>query len=258
MIWANRSAADEGGRRKSCSGKVAEEGVRRHRLLRNYRDSTCVQVTTCKNAGVGGKKHDKSVQKECLGKTRQRLIEAARIEFGEKGIECATTRGIADRAECNEVTLFRHFESKKKLLAAVVQDTSDEFQAICASPGEMTGDLRMDLTRFATVFTESFEVCEGMARALIGEGRRQPNLEKELIGDVLDLFHRSIGSYLTAQIQEGRVRANLRESAVAELFTATLTSGVLRHSSGISEMSPANWIEETVAIFAAGIEVSSV
>ncbi len=57
---------------------------------------------------------------EGLG-TRQRLLEAARNEFGDKGIEAATTRGIAERAGCNEVTLFRHFESKQKLLAAVVQ-----------------------------------------------------------------------------------------------------------------------------------------
>ena len=60
---------------------------------------------------------------------RQRLIEAARLEFSERGIESATTRGIAKRADCNEVTLFRHFESKQKLLAAVVQETSEEKEA---------------------------------------------------------------------------------------------------------------------------------
>ncbi len=54
----------------------------------------------------------------------QRLIEAARAEFGDKGIEAATTRGIAERAGCNEVTLFRNFESKQKLLQAVVAETS--------------------------------------------------------------------------------------------------------------------------------------
>jgi len=110
--------------------------------------------------------------------TRRRLIDAAREEFGEKGIDAATTRGIAERAGCNEVTLFRHFETKQKLLAAVVHETSDEFRSLCECREGMTGELRADLLRFATVYNSSMERCEGMARVLIGEGRRQPNLAK--------------------------------------------------------------------------------
>lgn len=184
---------------------------------------------------------------------RQRLIEAARAEFSEKGIECATTRGIAERADCNEVTLFRHFESKQKLLAAVVQGTSEEFSNLCECHGDFSGDLRVDLERFARVYNESLERCEGMARALIGEGRRRPTLCKELIGDVLEPFHRSIACYLDGRKQDGVVRMSLDTMAFAEIFTSTLMGGLLRRTSGLSGLDRDRWIREAVGILMGGI-----
>lgn len=185
--------------------------------------------------------------------THRRLLEAARAEFGEKGIEAATTRGIAERAGCNEVTLFRHFESKQKLLAAVVQETSVEFLDLCECGGDFSGDPREDLTRFARIYNESIERCEGMARALIGEGRRRPTLAKELIGDVLQPFHRSIASYLDQRKKDGLVRASLDTMAFAEVFTSTLMGGMLRRTSGLSEIDREGWIRETVNILTLGI-----
>lgn len=185
--------------------------------------------------------------------TRQRLLEAARAEFGERGIEAATTRGIAERAGCNEVTLFRHFESKQKLLAAVVQETSEHFSSICNCGADFSGEPLEDLERFARVYNESLERCEGMARALIGEGRRRPTLAKELIGDVLDPFHRSIACYLDRLKMEAKVRESLDTMAFAEVFTSTLMGGLLRRTSGLSELDRDGWIRETVEIFARGI-----
>lgn len=190
---------------------------------------------------------------EAVG-TRQRLMEAARAEFSDKGIEAATTRRIAARAGCNEVTLFRHFESKHKLLAAVVQETSGEFLAVCACGGNFSGDAREDLERFARVYNQALERCEGMARALIGEGRRRPTLAKELIGDVLEPFHRSIASYLEQRKKDGLVRADVNTSAFAEVFTSSLMGGLLRRSSGLSDLDRDGWIHETVEIFVRGIE----
>lgn len=185
--------------------------------------------------------------------TRRRLIDAATAEFSEKGIESATTRGIAERACCNEVTLFRHFESKQKLLAAVVQQTSEEFLEFCECGGNFTGDPREDLERFAGVYNQSLERCEGMARAMIGEGRRRPTLCKELIGDVLEPFHRSISDYLEQRKKDGLVRESLDTMAFAEIFTSTLMGGLLRRTSGLSVLDRDDWIRETVGILACGI-----
>lgn len=186
---------------------------------------------------------------------RQRLMAAARAEFSDKGIEAATTRGIAVRAGCNEVTLFRHFESKQKLLVAVVQETSEEFLALSECVEGFSGELMADLTRFARVYNESLERCEGMARAMIGESRRRPTLAKELIGDVLGPFHRSIADYLEQRKQAAVVRADLNTQAFAEIFTSSLMGGLLRRTSGLSDLDRDAWIRATVEIFVCGIKV---
>ena len=186
--------------------------------------------------------------------TRQRLMEAARVEFGDKGIDAATTRGIAERAGCNEVTLFRHFESKLKLLAAAVQETSEEFIAVCERMGDFSGNLREDLGHYARVYNEALERCDGMARAMIGESRRRPTLAKELIADVLDPFHRSIAIYLEQRQRAGLVRADVDPLAFAEIFTASLMGGWLRRTSGLSALDRDAWLTKSVEIFVRAIE----
>lgn len=187
--------------------------------------------------------------------TRRRLIDAARGEFSEKGIEAATTRAIAERAGCNEVTIFRHFETKQNLLAAVVQDTSDEFASYCSCREDFSGDPREDLHRFAEVYNRSLERCEGMARALVGEGRRRPTLCRELVGDVIQPFHQSIACYLDQRKAERLVREDLNTKAFAEVFTSALFGGLLRRTSGLSDFDRDAWLRETVDIFVQGIRV---
>ncbi len=186
-------------------------------------------------------------------RTRERLLEAARAEFSERGIEAATTRGIASRAGCNEVTLFRHFESKQKLLSAVVSETSADFEALCSCEDGFSGDLEEDLLRFAMVYNDSFERCEGMARAMIAASHRRPTLARELIGDVIDPFHDSIERYLEEAKRGGKVREDLRCRAFAEILTAALMGGVLRRSSHLSSFDSSTWIEETVKSLVRGI-----
>jgi len=181
-------------------------------------------------------------------------MEAARAEFSERGIEAATTRKIAERAGCNEVTLFRHFESKQKLLGAVVQETAEKFLTVCECRDAHSGDPREDLERFARVYNASLETCEGMMRAMIGESRRRPTLAKELIGDVLEPFHRSIADYLEQLQQQCKVRADLKALVFAEVFTSSLMGGLLRRTSGLSELDRDDWIRETVEVFVCGIE----
>jgi AcrR family transcriptional regulator len=55
---------------------------------------------------------------------RERILDAALDVFAEKGFAGATTRDISAKADVNEVTLFRHFDSKKGLYAAVISERS--------------------------------------------------------------------------------------------------------------------------------------
>ncbi len=223
-------------------------------MRRLNHDSACVQVITCKVFGAMTVSRSKSPPGPPAATTHQRLLDAARAEFGASGIECATTRAIAERAGFNEVTLFRHFESKQKLLEAVVQDTSEEFRELCECRENLSPDLRAALRHVAEVYSRSLERCEGMMRALIGEGRRRPQLVRELVGDVLKPLHDRIASYLDAQARAGTVRPDVRSREFAEIFTSTLMGGLLRRTSGLSEMTRDGWIEQTVELLVRGVE----
>ena len=52
---------------------------------------------------------------------REALIDAAIRVFSEAGLRGATTRRIAQEADVNEVTLFRHFKSKDDLITAALE-----------------------------------------------------------------------------------------------------------------------------------------
>jgi AcrR family transcriptional regulator len=59
---------------------------------------------------------------------REALLEAALKVFADVGTRGATTRRIAQVADVNEVTLFRHFKSKDDLLHAALQEFSRRMQ----------------------------------------------------------------------------------------------------------------------------------
>lgn len=61
-----------------------------------------------------------------------RILDAARIEFLNKGIEGASIEGIAAAAGCSKLTIYRRFGSKNELFMALVRarapDYSQRFQ----------------------------------------------------------------------------------------------------------------------------------
>lgn len=52
---------------------------------------------------------------------RQALIDAATAVFAERGYDCATTREIAERANCAEGLIHRYFTGKRGLLLAILE-----------------------------------------------------------------------------------------------------------------------------------------
>jgi len=79
--------------------------------------------------------------------TRKELLKAALKLFSENGYEGTTTKSIAEKSGVNELTLFRHFESKKNLFLACINeelDIEEELKEIHIEPSD---DLKSDLTK---------------------------------------------------------------------------------------------------------------
>jgi AcrR family transcriptional regulator len=55
-------------------------------------------------------------------KTHDRILESAEHLFATQGYERTTTKQLAEASHVAEGTLFRHFDSKKSILAAVISE----------------------------------------------------------------------------------------------------------------------------------------
>jgi AcrR family transcriptional regulator len=162
--------------------------------------------------------------------TRQRLLDAAHRVCARKGLHAATTREIADEAHVNEVTLFRHFGSREKLIAAL-------FQQSVAAQSEALGDsepdsenLKRDLLRYAHRFDAMLFSHEALIRTIIGEARRYPEQARQVISDSARPMRERLIVYLEAARKAGAVRKNLVLSPAVDAFTGMLLAGMLRRT----------------------------
>jgi AcrR family transcriptional regulator len=72
---------------------------------------------------------ERALQTRDKGRTRRRLLDAARELFYEEGI-CATgVSALAEKAGVTKMTLYAHFPSKEDLVAAYLEDSDRCWQA---------------------------------------------------------------------------------------------------------------------------------
>ncbi len=101
------------------------------------------------------------------------IIEAALDVITQHGYAGATTRQIAAAANINEVTLFRRFGNKQKLLLAVVEQEAENF---VTAGIEYTGDVEADLQRIVRFYWGLMQTRGRVITMLMNELPRQPEL----------------------------------------------------------------------------------
>ena len=189
--------------------------------------------------------------------TRQRLLEAAARVFARSGLEGATTREIARKAQVNEVTLFRHFKTKEKLLAEVVRRTFDrQEETLAAQPPEgENADLRTTLRRYAQRYHELLERNLPILRTLIGEIHRHQEHEFRVFKGVLGPLKIELLAALQAAQAGGGMRPGIEPRVAADVFGSMIFTEVLRRASPYCPDYPAaDYVEACVDVFARGIE----
>ncbi len=161
--------------------------------------------------------------------TRRRIMEAAAQVFGEQGYARATTRALADAAGVNEVTLFRHFGSKKKLFAAVI----DQFGGPAIAAGlesQLTGDLRRDLQVFGRSLLQLILERKDALRLMLCEASHFPEVRATLVQNPRQL-RQMLARYLQRQMDRGQLRAHHPEVAaqafMGMFFATAILEGIL-------------------------------
>jgi AcrR family transcriptional regulator len=111
---------------------------------------------------------------------RQRLLDAALKLFCRDGYDGVTTRAIAKKAGVNEVTLFRLFGTKEKVLLAILDRETDIRTRVPPEALEPSGDVVSDLTRFGIFMLEGMLQKAPIMKLGMTEMHRRPALWKHI------------------------------------------------------------------------------
>ena len=177
--------------------------------------------------------------------TRQRIVNTALELFASKGITETTTRQIADFAQVNEVTLFRHFGNKHGLLLAVLQECLQKY-LVLAQAGEsfvvteMVSDIssQSDLRRFLKYYIQSslraIESVPELVRSLVGEAGQYPLESRQALAQGINQVNQTIATAMHDVLANSRLQyalpplklANLLNTCILGYAVITLTSDV--------------------------------
>lgn len=158
--------------------------------------------------------------------TAERILDAAARLFAERGYAATTTRAIAEAAGVNEVTLFRHFDSKRGVLRALGERMAQRQAGRAAEVAPATGDVRETLLGFARMEIASALEDGGLALRLAFDARSVPEIAA-LLGEGLPSNLAGLAEYMAERQAAGELRDDIAPEVMAEAFFGLTSSYVM-------------------------------
>ena len=88
-----------------------------------------MNVATMTEKQTGSVKGKLSRQKRKVGRTRAKLLDAARSVFSRKGLDLTTIDDITEQADVGRGTFYYHFSAKEDLISELIGDMLDHLVA---------------------------------------------------------------------------------------------------------------------------------
>ena len=149
---------------------------------------------------------------------RDRILDAAAKVYAETGFRGATTRRIAERAGVNEITLFRHFGSKTRLLHEAIHCAGISSN-LCGLPPNPV-EPRTELLEWAAANHAELFARRSLIRTAMGEIEERPDLLPAESPTVCAC--RELDQYLGRLQQLGWIDPNISLESAATMFMGTL------------------------------------
>ncbi len=96
-------------------------------------------------------------QQRRVSVTRQKLVEAARAVFAERGFDLTRIDEITDRADVGKGTFYKHFRTKEQLINELIKGVLGELVAVIEARCSNTSDLKDFLEKLLDVHVDFFE-----------------------------------------------------------------------------------------------------
>lgn len=138
---------------------------------------------------------------------REAIIKSAMEIFSEKGYKGATTKEIAERAQCNEVTLFRHFGSKEALFEESLQRFTPPSIIPKTLSDKITGDVETDLRNIANEYIDAALERLPYIRMSLIEIPRNPELAR-LVAVLPVSMTSNVNEYFLKMHEDGVIPKN--------------------------------------------------
>lgn len=197
------------------------------------------------------------MREELHQQRRDKILQAARKVFLEKGFARAPVDDIARAARVSTGTVYIYFETKDRLFEAITDLALAPFEGLFDEIDQMDGGPEPILTRFAENYFRFLAEPEVRAvyRTVVMEAPGRP----EMGGRMHEIAHRMIGAVLRRKLEQFQSTGQLEVGDIA--VAARLFQGMIEHSAltipllrGHGEpLHPApGYCAETVRVFLAG------
>jgi AcrR family transcriptional regulator len=159
--------------------------------------------------------------------TRQRIIQAARLVFSERGYDGATFQAIAARADLTRPAINHYFSSKRALYREVMDQTNEFVIGAGMKQAEAETTLVAQLTAFISAAVKANSENPAGSAFIIGgvlESQRHPEwsgTENDSVRIARQFLTRAVND----AIERGEVAAGVDASALVETLLV-VTSGV--------------------------------
>lgn len=154
--------------------------------------------------------------------TSDRILQSVLQLMKEKGFHLVTIKEIADGANVSEMTVFRHFETKKGVLEAAIERNTIFPSFKQTFDKDIAWDLEKDLLQIAHLYLNLMERNESICLIAIQERVSMP----ELI-DLVSSKTEQLKEYITAYFNTMQEKKKMIQSdsyTQASTFLATMFS----------------------------------
>ncbi|BCU78909.1 TetR/AcrR family transcriptional regulator [Luteolibacter sp. LG18] len=190
----------------------------------------------------------------------ERLVEAAATVFARDGLSSATTREIARTAGVNEVTLFRNFQTKQNLLAAVLEKAFERKSNPLAEKFDTLPEgtpLRELITAFAEADHASLKQNVSLMRVLVGEIQKFEEHEMKVLRAIFRPRRDELTKRLRDAQARGEVLADVDPMIVVDQLVGMIFTHVLRSDCPFKlEYKQDHYIRACVDLIVRGISAS--
>ncbi len=153
---------------------------------------------------------------------RQRLLEAGRALFEERGYDETKVAEICERADVAYGTFFNHFPNKVDILSAMADRSVREIAEQLESLAQRSGSIEDLLAQLFEGEAQQIQGLTPLSRDLLG--RVQALAFTDAPEDRDRRFHAAFANFLRCCVETGRVRADVPVETLADIVSSTFAS----------------------------------